>query len=817
MIQIEHLHVEEFRGIREIDLDFASKTFVVHGPNGSGKSGIVDAIDFVLTGTIQRLSGSGTGGITLSTHGPHVHKRDNPRAARVALRFKVTKDGTVATITRSVANPRAITIEPDTPEIRDVVVQVQAHPELTLSRREIMKFVVSQPADRAREVQTLLRLNRLDEYRKLLRTVQTRATNAMNSASTEVKTAQGSFMSHLDIAQLTPAEVGRAINAQRKVLDLDAIDPITPDSDFTIGVVATISDKAVNLKSAILDAETFQNDLGAQSDLDDARQEILTSLEPLREDENLLTSLKHRSLATQGLALIDSPDCPLCGTTWDSESELKRHIESEIRQASEAQELSKAVTDAAATYKRMLREVRDHAERVGKFASARNEEAFANLVGEWRDSLLQSATGLDTIAGVLGQVDELAVPAHRAPRGLDAALRIHLTGLRAEPDQTATGAAVTFLNLAKDRWNQVIKARAALGAAQEIHGRASAIYDTYCTVSDEKLADLYKTVEQNFSDYYRAINSDDEGAFSAELAPSAGSLGLEVDFYGLGMFPPTAYHSEGHQDGMGVCLYLALVRQLLGDDFRLAILDDVVMSVDVNHRRQFCELLKREFPNVQFIITTHDEVWARQMQSAGLIGPKSQARFYGWTVDGGPLYEQGDIWGRIEDDLKVGDVAGAAHKLRRRLEAASADIAEAIGGRVTFRGDASYDLGELISSVKGRHNELLKLGANSANSWNNETAKANIQTLKAARAAALIDHEGEAWLVNKLIHNNDWAQAGVADFRPVLESSRAFLDLFTCTNDACTGWIHVEGKGPDALRCDCGTYSVNLKPKPSGR
>ena len=70
---------------------------------------------------------------------------------------------------------------------------------------------------------------------------------------------------------------------------------------------------------------------------------------------------------------------------------------------------------------------------------------------------------------------------------------------------------------------------------------------------------------------------------------AAGKLDFKVDFYGIGMFPPAAYHSEGHQDGMGVCLYLALMKQILAEDFRFAVLDDVVMSVDGNHRRQFCQ------------------------------------------------------------------------------------------------------------------------------------------------------------------------------------------------------------------------------------
>lgn len=65
MIQLEHLHIEDFRRIRVLDLPLGSKSFAVHGPNGSGKSGVVDAIDSALSGSIHRLSGAGTGGVTL--------------------------------------------------------------------------------------------------------------------------------------------------------------------------------------------------------------------------------------------------------------------------------------------------------------------------------------------------------------------------------------------------------------------------------------------------------------------------------------------------------------------------------------------------------------------------------------------------------------------------------------------------------------------------------------------------------------------------------------------------------------------------------
>jgi hypothetical protein len=42
------------------------------------KSGVIDAIGLPQTGTIARLSGTGTGALSVQKHGPHVHRRDDP-------------------------------------------------------------------------------------------------------------------------------------------------------------------------------------------------------------------------------------------------------------------------------------------------------------------------------------------------------------------------------------------------------------------------------------------------------------------------------------------------------------------------------------------------------------------------------------------------------------------------------------------------------------------------------------------------------------------------------------------------------------------
>lgn len=68
MIQIEQIEISEFRGIRHLVLTLGKKSFGIAGPNGTGKSGIVDAIEFALTGNITRLGGEGTGEISVKSH-----------------------------------------------------------------------------------------------------------------------------------------------------------------------------------------------------------------------------------------------------------------------------------------------------------------------------------------------------------------------------------------------------------------------------------------------------------------------------------------------------------------------------------------------------------------------------------------------------------------------------------------------------------------------------------------------------------------------------------------------------------------------------
>ena len=78
---------------------------------------------------------------------------------------------------------------------------------------------------------------------------------------------------------------------------------------------------------------------------------------------------------------------------------------------------------------------------------------------------------------------------------------------------------------------------------------AKAAYEFIAAVLEEELNTLYEEVQKDFSTFYRAINEDDEAEFTAKLTPSEGSLGLDVNFYERGLFPPAPITARAIRTG----------------------------------------------------------------------------------------------------------------------------------------------------------------------------------------------------------------------------------------------------------------------------
>lgn len=816
MIQIEAVTIREVRGIRELTIEPGRKNFVISGPNGSGKSGVVDAIQFALTGEMSRLSGKGTGGLSVARHGPHVDRRDDPASAEVSLRLRVPEKNKSAVLTRNVKTAKKFRLEPNDPEIRAVIKEVASHPELSLSRREIIKFIIVEAGQRSKEVQALLKLEEIGETRGVLKTAWNKLATAARQTRSVAEDAEDALRRHLDIKNVTKEEILPAVNSRRRTLGLAEIAEFTTATDLSAGVLQSGA-HAFNKEAALRDVEALE---GVEEDLASlAREEaarVLGDLTTLDGDTAVREAIKQRSLVERGLRLVEGTHCPLCDAEWDNEEALKAHLRAKLAKADEAEEIQTRLLKNASAIARQARRVAGLVKAVQPLAKTDGPDRFTDQLEAW-------SSDLESFAAELGSVEAIAAHHGRLEKGWSmapASLRERTESLKqaiqAKPDQSASVVAQTFLTRAQDRLltlqNELRQAKRAAAAAEA--GRA--VYNTYCEAADAYLTGLYEAVEDDFGAYYREINAEDESKFKAKLEPEEGGLDLEVAFYDKGMYPPGAYHSEGHQDGMGVCLYLALMKRMFGARFRFAVLDDVVMSVDQGHRKEFCRLLKTRFPDTQFIITTHDKVWAKQMQTEGLVDSKGGMQFHSWSVQTGPIVEQASaVWDQIEADVDKGEIDVAAGRLRRHMEFVAGELADGLGARPSFRADFAYDLGDLLPAVIGRHGDLLKLAGKAANAWNDEEAKAEVGALKMARSDALSAYGGESWVVNRALHWNDWANFTKMEFREVVEAFRALLAQLRCSKPGCDSWLYVTPKkgGPEVLRCRCGSMSLNLRAK----
>ena len=259
MIKLEHAHIEEVRGIRKLDIDFQKGTFAISGPNGSGKSGVIDAIDFGLTGQIGRLTGRGTKGLSVSEHGPHVDKTKFPDAAFVSLRVYIPALKKSATITRKVSDPKKPVIAPDDADVKEALAEIADHPEITLSRREILRFILIEPTKRSEEIQAILKLDEIGQTRAALNTAQNKLQTAQKTAATLVQTNRDSLLRHLQTSTLEAEDLLESVNKRRKLLGLPEIAELTADTKLDVGLAAAASGSDFNKQSALRDLNALSD------------------------------------------------------------------------------------------------------------------------------------------------------------------------------------------------------------------------------------------------------------------------------------------------------------------------------------------------------------------------------------------------------------------------------------------------------------------------------------------------------------------------------------------------------------------------------
>ncbi|MCL6443937.1 MAG: AAA family ATPase [Alicyclobacillus sp.] len=815
-MKLEEIEIHNIRGVRDLELKPRGRNMVIWGSNGTGKSTIVDAIDFLFTGKISRLSGQGSRGISLRTHGNHIDS--DPKSSFVRAKIFIPELGQVVEVRRNLSKPNVIDCDEAVRDHVERSFQLFERGHYILTRRDILRYITAEPNERAKEIQALLNMTDIEKIRQALVNVQTEFKKELQSAEKLFQRTVAELSATVEdkVSEVSERVILEMINSYRSILGgepiwdlVDIKKGINPPTSVSYPTLTNVT----RIKKSIDALGNFlSDDQMSQAILKDD-EELRRTLSELRSDPIIIHYVKHAQLLDIGLQLIEDGACPLCDTKWPP-GELVVYLESKRTKVNVGHNLSEKISLVAMRLNERFLQILTHINHLLNELD-KNEFSFdTSLLRSWQrdiECFLESVNKAVDLYPV-PQFSRERIGQALAPTNITE----HLTSLmqtvsdvfpELTPEQRAWDT-LTTLEAQIRLWKAAV---IDLNKARRLSEYAELLSSSFLDSRDKVLNAVYERAKERFEEFYRALHYSDEGSLTAKLEPDGAGIIFEIDFYGRGSFPPRAYHSEGHQDSMGLALYLAIADAIHKDAVNLLVLDDVVMAIDSDHRREICKLLSTKFPTKQFIITTHDRTWMYQLKQEGVVNSKNIVELYNWSIEVGPhVNEESDMWHLLDIDLDKNDVPSAAARLRRGSEQYFATLCDALQARVRFRLDGRWELGDYMTAAIKSLKDYLKMAKKAANSWGNRNEVERITEFESMLNQILTRIDSERWAVNPNVHYNQWANFTKADFRPVVDAFRDFFQQLVCSVCASTLRLSVVNHEPYDLRCNCGSLRFNL-------
>lgn len=340
-MKIFELEINKIRGIKNLKLTPNGKNIVVWGPNGTGKSGVIDSIDFLLTGQVTRLTGSGTRDLSLKKHGPHID--EDIKDAYVTAKVKLPGIPEMINIRRDMAKPNVVQVEEKYKDKFNSVFEIAGRGQHVLTRREILHYVTSEPGTRAEEIQILLNIHEIEKIRKNFVKVSGRATKAVQSFFVALEQTKSGVNATTQERTYDEASIIGFINQFRRVLggaDIEILDIAEFKKDILAPKVVGSANENISLIERDINniQQVFSHDRQILIESKLSELSILTS--KLISKPNFKNILQRKSLYEVGINTLreeELSNCPLCDLDWE-EGELEKHI---LYKISEIQEISK--------------------------------------------------------------------------------------------------------------------------------------------------------------------------------------------------------------------------------------------------------------------------------------------------------------------------------------------------------------------------------------------------------------------------------------------------------------------------------------------
>jgi ABC-type hemin transport system ATPase subunit len=768
-VRIEGLHLSWFRGAGpQVSLETKGKSIACFGPNGAGKSTFVDALEYLVgDGKIDHLaheySGKSQINSVRNTHAPA------ERPATIEVVFAGD-----STIKASISPKGAVKIGPSSDDAGAALDSWRAT-QLILRQDVVASFIQATKGEKYSVLLPVLGLGDLetivDNVRRLAKEVSKQGKESELAAAVEAPGAERDVAG----ARATLARLAEKYRAPEDAL------------------AATIQSRLTGVDGDARRRQVLEQlrDLGLAEKSRAARDAVASvvgSWDQVVHGSALALEGASAVLAAKGST--EKIDCPSCGRPI-ARKELAAHVAKELEALARVREQWRAWEAAAAALEAARQSASELAARLdpadGDSTNALRGFAAAIPAGATGEHETDVRTRLPDLAAVTDTVEH-------AER-LEAALADEIASAPPTPGELVADAEASRIACASvDREGAAARLTSVRAVVDALDSIEAAIRGEMHTEAERMLAEISTEVQRLWSRLHPGEPIEDVKLYAPEADKA---LDVSLKYYGRDQPSPRLTLSEGHRNSLGLCIFLALVR-LRAPAARPIVLDDIVSSLDREHRGRVIDLLATEFADRQVLLFTHDHEWFTELR-ANL--PRKTWLFEKLLPWNGP--EVGLRWsgsvGRLEEArqlLAEGHPEAAANRARADMDEHLAIAAEKLEIQMPYRRGERNDhrtwnefLAKLLSA--GKKGLEVESGAGI------EASSARLESWE--KANGLLTTIGNRASHGGSVPNGD-AQA-------LIDACERALDALRCSGCDEPIWA---AKAAKRVQCRCGKLAWKL-------
>ena len=613
---IKEIEIKSFRGIKEFNHNFQGKSLVLCGPNGTGKSSITQAFEYLFTGELISLKDLSKSERTQAL----IHKGDS--GDDLLIRVKIGNNYLERT-PNDEFNPGNLK------EIYDDF----KNGSFILNRKKLLSFIESKPGQRYKHITSLISYEKYDDIETNLRQAYKDLKAELGVYQNQIDEKYNNLTSFYDCNQ---EELEERINTYLEKYDLDPIDKNTD-------LKAYIEQNKVTKPHKILNYDIVSLNKKYLKLLDDYENITLRELK----NSNLLLSLLNQS---KKYILYENPSkCPICQKDMDNE-EIICNLDPQIEKISKDLNLYDSWKIEC---ENIMKELSNLNFEISDF----NSENPNNILNYDLNETNQSLRDLSNFDKKITEID----------KSILVSLNDEISLLRNKIEKNSGSISIQLDNiellyLIRNEEKEIEKFQTRYDVAKSTH-------DLFIEMKKEELKNILKKIESHTIEFYNFIHEKETINNPKMEISRSSSLKLSM-LFGDEEFEPRAYSSEGHIDTLGLCLFLAFVKEF--NEYKFIILDDIISTVDLEHKEQVINLLFEYFDDYKFIITTHNRLWFEQLSRLAEYYKQGKFEFYeitDWDEKIGPSFSRKkDEKERIELYIKENDTFAAGNAIRRQLE-----------------------------------------------------------------------------------------------------------------------------------------------------